>query len=368
MSDRAGRLTLTVGALIVLLGALAALLLGPRLGGALRGPDQHSASGLDVAGDWQPVAWSPDGQRLLVGGSEGLALVGRGTAPPSLAGVTAAAWRPGAGHELGVIRPASPSAARASLEVIDDAGDTPAIPLSGDGQIGLAWSSDGDSWLTWGPNGPLIGRLGAGRSVALPGLGEPLAVSPDGRLVAGRDRVSGAVVLASANGLSRRILPGATVTADGALGFSPDGIWLAVGDAEHGLRIAPVDGQAPPTLVAVAADPASVAWAPAGERLVALRTGQPASGAILVSVRSDGIAVQPLGPAAAVAWAVDGGTIVVLTPDGQVRAVAALAGGPSASPGISVLATDAVPGCTPRRSASGVLAYCAAGRLRVVGP
>lgn len=363
MDDGTRRLTLAVGALTVLAGAAVAVLLGPRLGsGPANGPTGSPGAILDVPGDWHPLAWSPDGQRLLVSGAAGFALVGRGSAPPGLSGVIAAAWRPSGGHELAVIHP-STETALADLALITDHQLEPSTPLPAAGPFAITWSDDGRTWAVSSPSGVLVGEAGSTSARAVSALGPPIALSPDGGTLAGRDPLSGVLTTVPTDGGARTVLQGAIVDPAGSLTFSPDGRWLSLVDMAEGLRVVPASGTAPPTRIERAAVPGSSSWDPHADRLVALRAGA-ASGAILATLSLPGAEVQPLGPATALSWGASGASVLLLRPDGTIVSLSLTEGASRAVP----LASGAAPVCGPLQSSFGALAYCTSTGLRVIGP
>lgn len=369
-TDATGRLTLAAGAALVLGGTLAALLVGPRLIPG-PGPSPTATARLDVPGDWRPVAWSPDGTRLLVGGAAGFALVGRRDAPPpSLSGAQVAAWRPTSGHELALVQGLG-STGEARLDLVADGPSSSSIPLPIRSAAQFTWSADGQTWaIASGPGpGVVAGRVGSDQVLSLPDLGPPIALSPDGRTVAGRAAATGSLLtIQVAAPFPSGPMPAApvgsvTIAVDARIAFSPDGRWLALADGRTGLRVVPADGTAPATTIEPDVTASSVTWAPHLDELLALRAGPGPSGAILASLGPSGVQVRQLGPAGGLSWAAGGGRAVIVMADGRVVGLPLASDTPA-----SVLASGADPTCPALLGPDGALAYCGSGGLVVLGP
>lgn len=359
-SARTGRRTLILGALIVLIGAALAIAAGPRLGGPIPpSPTGSPLATLEIPGDWHPVAWSPDGQRLLVRGAAGFGLIGRGSAPPALSGVIAAAWRPSTGHELAIVRPTQ-GGTQSALTLLG-AGSATSTEIPTDGALQVGWSADGSAWVAFEPGGIYGARPGLPVAHQVIGLDTPVALDPSGTTIAGRDPSSGDLSFAPLDGRATVALPGIRLDPSSRLDFSPDGLWLSITSPAGLLQVVPAAGRRPPTTVATGVRLGSVAWSSKTDSLLALRTG-PALGAILASLGPTGVAVRPLGSATAASWTWDGTAVLTITADGRLAAL------PVAQGGAVVLATDAANACAPVSGPAGALAYCTAGGLRVIGP
>lgn len=353
-----------MAALIVVAGLLAALIAGPRLGTPAGSPPRASTPAFEVQGGWRPVAWSPDGTRLLVAVGDAMGLVGIAAAPPALTGVIAAAWMPPVGHVLAAVRAASGMPATSTLTLLDGSATPTVLPIGSPSVV--TWAGGGSAWAIAGSTEVIVGRPRAGVSEDLVRLGPPIALSPDGEELAARDPSTGGLVIARlADGTSRPIA-GTSIDVSGRLAFSPDGRWLALADATGGLRLLPAAGSAPPTPLATGIDPASLAWSPDGHYLAVVRQpdGSQGSSIELLTVGSTAATVRTLGAGATFSWRPDGRAVLSIGPDGRLTAVPLTAG---ATP--ELLASDADPACAPAANRAGDLAYCTAGGLlRISGP
>lgn len=355
--------TAVVGAMIVAAGLGAAILLGNTLDTGTRAAEPSPAAPrrIDLAGTTglRPLGWSPDGAVLLAVGDAGPRIIEPG-APPEVVEGRGAAWWPGDGRTLSLVRGAGP-AERLVLRAADGSERTVA---ESDGMSAVAWSADGQTWALVSDAGVSVGLLG-GPSERVSSDRPPwVAVSPAGDRVAfARGEVSAA---RTGTLLVRDLVRGEQtwigaleLGRDDLLAWSPTGRFLALTarrGSEAGLFLVR-PGSIEPILLMPGADPASVRWSPDGLWLAAARLAAsgPVTELIAVEVRAVSVSVRSLGPGRATAWGPLRRMVSTVGPDGRLVAHPVEEADPHQ------LASDADPTCHPAASVVGRrIAYCTA--------
>jgi dipeptidyl aminopeptidase/acylaminoacyl peptidase len=364
-----------VSILVVIVGLVAAVLLGNAVGGAAsrRSPDATGsppptlrAVAVEGGDHWRPVTWSPDGSTLLVQQDDRYALVEDGARLTPVDGRLVAFW-PGGDRALSVVVSGSPED-RLLLKV---PGEPDQQVAARPGIAAVGWSADGQSWAVADAEGVTAGLLGGSASQL--GFDQPaaVAVSPAGERIAfgtGRQREGALGELLIVDLLrDERTRPGDVLIGAGdTLAWSPTGRFLAFSGrqaASSGLFLLR-PGSGPPALVVPGADPRSVRWSPDGAWLAAARLAEaaPVTELLSVSVGATAVRVESLGVGRSTSFGPLPGMLATVEPGGRVVA-RPLAGGDSVE-----LATGADPACPAvADAATRRVAYCdAAGRLLMV--
>jgi WD40 repeat protein len=295
------------------------------------------------------AAWSPDGQRLAVGGQDGTLRIYRPDGTHVAAAdmgvwVATLAW---SGPDPAVPRSTGgPDAVGATslavgagrtLTLVDAEGATLRhYPDEASTVTAVAWSADGSrigvaayGGVRWYDPGTRADGDEPARTFAWKGSLLSLAVSPTGRWACGgaQDATVHIWKLWSGNDLSMSGYP----TKIEHLGFRHDGRWLAVGCLGD-LTVWDFGGRGPSGTRPARAEGhdrhiTGLAWEPTGDRLVT--GGADGRLAVWPSPTRTGRTLTPLTlhehgqPVASVAWAGAGGPLVVGYADGHVECVAA---------------------------------------------
>lgn len=364
-----------LGPVIVGFGLVAAIALGRPFAGPTGPPVTPSAPSpgpdeLVVPGGWRPVAWSSDGQRLLVRRATEFATIGTDGAVTPAPG-SWATWWPGAPMTLGLVE----TDGGARLVLRDDAGSRTVAELAGVQSAAL--SADGARWAASDGMAVMAGLVEGGDQRTL--LDKPATAldwNPGADLLAARvandpdEPDAGRLYLLEADG-GLHLVPLARLASGDRFAWSGDGRRLAftgrIGD-RRGLFILPADLSGPPTRLAEEVDGQSLRWSADGAWLAAARLSDegPTTELLTVHVAASDAMVSSAGPGRVTAWSPTGERLLTVDPAGNLVLIDVADG--SRTP----LATGADGGCTPAwgDGPEGRIAYCDVdGGLRIrAGP
>ena len=365
---RQPRFVAVAGSVVIVLGLVAAMILGQGVGRAR--PLATGGGETSIAGDWRPLGWSPDGSALLVRSAGRVAVV-TGETMGEAVDARWTAWWPGDGHAATRV-----SAGDGGSRLVIDAADGEREVAAQRTITTAAWSSDGQRWAVGNGANVRYGGLDRretgrhqGRYSAI--TWSPVAARLAGRFVPDADLPD--------RGLLRVLEPGrgaplqltsAVLAASDRFAWSPDGARIAFtarfGEGVRGLFLVTADGSGPASHLGDDVEPASIRWSADGAWLAGSRTTAGASEVFAVRVGSGQATVTPLGPGRVTAWDPRGPRLLTVDPAGSLVLIDV------SSQVRTVLATGADPACTPAWSGGSLprIAYCGSdGTLRIrIGP